>query len=128
MPIDMLMTSSISIVMHLCNAEETNNKIILLGARYLFLLQSIQTSSNINKTFIFQGHHWIKQPGHAAGHSPPSTAKVNNEWSYTSTPHINGMHMHDFTFNLTRDLKHCNISVKNNPPQCSSSLKVTGHT
>jgi hypothetical protein len=42
------------------------------------------------------------------------TAKVNHEWSYTSTPYINGMHWHDFMFTLTQELKHCNLSVKNN--------------
>jgi len=104
-----------------------------LEARDLFLVQSIQTSSGNNKTFIFQEHqvccaHGIRQLGHAANKSPPSTAKVNNEWSYTSTPHINGMHWHDFMFTLTHELKHCNLTVKNNSPQCSLSLKVTGHT
>jgi hypothetical protein len=29
----------------------------------------------------------VKQPEHEAGPSPPSSAKVKNEWSYTSTPH-----------------------------------------
>jgi hypothetical protein len=38
------------------------------------------------------------------------------------------MHWHDFTFTLTQDLKHCNLTVKNNSSKCSSSLKVTGHT
>ena len=63
---------------------------IPLGARNLFLVQSIQTSSGIPTTFISQEHqeccaHWIKQTQHAADQSPPSTAKVDNEWSYTST-------------------------------------------
>jgi len=26
----------------------------------------------------------IKQPGHEAGHAPPSTAAVKNTWNYTS--------------------------------------------
>jgi hypothetical protein len=30
----------------------------------------------------------VKQPGHEANHSPPSTAKVKNVWSYTSAPPI----------------------------------------
>jgi hypothetical protein len=30
----------------------------------------------------------IKQPGHKADCSPPSSAKVKNVWSYTSTPPI----------------------------------------
>jgi hypothetical protein len=28
----------------------------------------------------------VKQPGHEAGHSPPSSAKVKNAWRYISTP------------------------------------------
>jgi hypothetical protein len=28
----------------------------------------------------------VKRPGREAGHSPPSSAEVKNEWSYTSTP------------------------------------------
>jgi hypothetical protein len=27
----------------------------------------------------------LKRPGHEADHSPPSSAKVKNVWSYTST-------------------------------------------
>lgn len=29
---------------------------------------------------------WVKRPGREAGHSPTSDAKVQNKWSYTSTP------------------------------------------
>jgi hypothetical protein len=39
----------------------------------------------------------VKQPGHGADHSPPSGAKVMNEWSHTSTSIYHGMHMHGFT-------------------------------
>jgi hypothetical protein len=28
----------------------------------------------------------IKQPGHEADHSPPTSAKVKSTWIYTSTP------------------------------------------
>jgi hypothetical protein len=28
----------------------------------------------------------VKQPGHDADYSPPTSAKVKNAWSYTSTP------------------------------------------
>jgi len=28
----------------------------------------------------------MKRPGREADHSPPSSAVVNNAWSYTSTP------------------------------------------
>ena len=106
---------------------------ICLGVRDLLLVQGIKSSSGINKTFIFQEQqecfaHRIKQLGHAADHSPPSTAKSNYEWSYTSTPHTYDMHRHYIAFTLTQDLKPCNLSVKNNSPQFSSSLQVTGHT
>jgi hypothetical protein len=30
----------------------------------------------------------VKRPGREADHSPPSSAKVKNAWSYTSTPPI----------------------------------------
>jgi hypothetical protein len=34
----------------------------------------------------------VKQLGHEADHSPPSSAEVKNEWIYTSTPsHLHGM-------------------------------------
>jgi hypothetical protein len=28
----------------------------------------------------------VKRPGREADHSPPSSAEIKNEWSYTSTP------------------------------------------
>ena len=28
----------------------------------------------------------VKKPGHEFNHSPPFSAEVKNEWSYTSTP------------------------------------------
>jgi hypothetical protein len=33
----------------------------------------------------------VKRPVREADHSPPSSAEVNNEWNYTSTPPI-GLH------------------------------------
>jgi hypothetical protein len=49
--------------------------------------------------FISAPIHWVpralslgvKQPGHEADHSPPSSVEVKNVWSYTSTPPI---HLH----------------------------------
>ena len=40
-----------------------------------------------------------KQPGRNVGHSPPSSAKVKNEWScnYTLRIYICGMHRNNFT-------------------------------
>jgi hypothetical protein len=31
---------------------------------------------------------WVERPGREADHSPPSSAKVKNAWSYTFTPRI----------------------------------------
>jgi hypothetical protein len=33
----------------------------------------------------------VKRPGREAGNSPPSSAKIKNEWSYTSTPCLHGV-------------------------------------
>jgi hypothetical protein len=38
----------------------------------------------------------VKQLGHEAEHSPPSSAKVKNAWSCTSTPLL---HLHGMVFN-----------------------------
>ena len=32
------------------------------------------------------GGVWLKKPGHEFNHSPPFSAEVKNEWSYTSSP------------------------------------------
>jgi hypothetical protein len=46
----------------------------------------------------------VKQGGHKADHSPPSSAEVNNAWNYTSTPHLPSRcdahlkHRDNFTF------------------------------
>jgi hypothetical protein len=48
----------------------------------------------------------VKRPGREADHSPPSSAKVKNTWSYTSTPQYVFMawclvkHRDNFTFNF----------------------------
>jgi hypothetical protein len=50
--------------------------------------------------------HWVprvlspgvKRPGREADHSPPSSAEVENAWSYTSTPPVK--HRYNFTFYL----------------------------
>jgi hypothetical protein len=34
----------------------------------------------------FNWCRWVKQSGREAGHSPPTSAEVKNEWSCTSTP------------------------------------------
>jgi hypothetical protein len=49
----------------------------------------------------------VKRPGREADHSPPSSAKVKNAWSYTSTPQYAFMawclvkHRDTFTFTFT---------------------------
>jgi hypothetical protein len=49
----------------------------------------------------------VKRPGREADHSPPSSAKVKNAWSYTSTPKYVFMvwclvkHRDNFTFTFT---------------------------
>jgi hypothetical protein len=48
----------------------------LLEARDFSLLQNVQTRDPLPK---------VKQPGREVNHSPPSSAKVKNECSYTST-------------------------------------------
>jgi hypothetical protein len=34
----------------------------------------------------------VKQSGHEADHSPPSSAEVKNVWSYISIPHMPSWH------------------------------------
>jgi hypothetical protein len=34
----------------------------------------------------------VKRPGLEAGHSPPSSAKDTNAWSYIPTPHMSSWH------------------------------------
>jgi len=48
----------------------------------------------------------VKQPGHEADHSPPSSAKIMNTWSYTSNPQYIFMawclvkHRNNFTLSI----------------------------
>jgi hypothetical protein len=43
-------------------------------------------------SLVFNGYQGsfpgVKRPGREVNHSPPSSAEVKNEWSYTSTPPI----------------------------------------
>jgi hypothetical protein len=51
---------------------------------------------------------YIKRPGREADHSPPSSAKIKNAWSYTSTPQyaslawcsVNKKHRDNFIFTI----------------------------
>jgi hypothetical protein len=69
---------------------------------------SIQTGSGDHPASYTMGtegsylrSEWL---GHEADHSPPSTAKVKNEWSCTSNPQLHfhgvvlGNHRDNFTF------------------------------
>jgi hypothetical protein len=59
------------------------------GARNFSLHHSVQTGSGAHPAFCPVGTEGsfpgVKQLGHGADHSPPSSAKVKNAWSYTST-------------------------------------------
>jgi hypothetical protein len=54
----------------------------------------------------------VKQPGHTVHHSPPSSAAVNNEWIYTSTPHLclPGLDTENFTTCCTNEARDILIS------------------
>jgi hypothetical protein len=63
----------------------------------------------------------VKRPGCEADHSPPSTAKVKNAWSYTSTPpiHLHGVvlskeqgHLYLLTFTLFTHILHLYFSFR----------------
>lgn len=59
------------------------------GGRYVFLLPSIQKSSGSKPAFSMEPgsrSHRVKGPACEGDHSPPSTIKAKNEWSYAYTP------------------------------------------
>ena len=63
---------------------------ILVGARDFSFLQNIHTEAHpasylMGSRALSQG---VKQPRCELIHSPPSSAKVKNEWNYTFTPSI----------------------------------------
>jgi hypothetical protein len=69
---------------------------------------SSNSLSNGNLLLVFQPPYrgffffssGVKRPGHDVDHSPPSSAEVTNEWSYTSVPPIclHGVDRDAFTF------------------------------
>jgi hypothetical protein len=63
---------------------------ILAGARDFSLLQDIRTGSKAHKAPYSLSYRAsfleAVQPEPEINHSPTSSAKVTNEWSYTSTP------------------------------------------
>jgi hypothetical protein len=75
-----------------------------IGARVFSVLQNVQTAMGPTK-FTTQ------QLGQEVYHSPPSSAKVKNEWSYTCTPLCpRGMDKKNFTFLYCVDAISLNIS------------------
>jgi hypothetical protein len=62
------------------------------GARDFSLLQNVQPSSGAHSASYSVGSgvlSWrVKWQGHEVNHSHPPSAKVRNEWRYTSTPHV----------------------------------------
>jgi hypothetical protein len=79
---------------------------ILAQARELSLLQNIQTGSGTNSASYFKGTRSFfpgaKWPGNEADQSPPSSAKIKNVWSYTTTPPmcVHGIFRDNFSFLL----------------------------
>ena len=80
------------------------------GRRKSFLyLKNVQTSSGTHPasysvgTRVFPG---VKQAGHEVNDLPPSSSKIENEWSYTSTPpiYLHGVDRENFTFNCLSQL------------------------
>jgi hypothetical protein len=71
------------------------------GARDLFNLQNSETGCTVHPTF-----YTIDTNDAVAilevDHSPPSNAKIKNEWSYTSTPptYLPGVDRDKFTFTV----------------------------
>jgi len=62
----------------------------MVGAGNISPHYSIQTGSGAYPASYPMGTRGlslgVKWPGHKSDHSLPSSNKVNNEWSYTSTP------------------------------------------
>ena len=80
-----------------------------------FLLQNVRTPSEAQPAPIqwlpaaaFPG---LERPGCKAGHSPPSSAEVKNEWSYTSAPSVCFHNAYRNKFSFARFLQQCSVSV-----------------
>jgi hypothetical protein len=59
-------------------------RVLFLERIFLFATMSISGMGNAPWELFFE-----KWPGHEADHSPPSSVKVKNSWSYTSSvPYI----------------------------------------
>jgi len=77
------------------------------GAGNFSLHYRVQTGSGMHSASYPVGTRGfslgVKQLGHEADHSPPFSAKVNNAWSYTSTP----ICLHGMVLLKHRDTKTC---------------------
>jgi hypothetical protein len=84
-------------------------------------------------TGSFQG---VKRPGRGADHPPPSSAEVENEWSYTSTPplgheacyRVNFTFLHTSSHNTVNNF-HCHplVHLYKNLRQILTSSNLLHH-
>jgi hypothetical protein len=59
---------------------------IPVRARFFAQIQTGPGSHPASCTMGIGSFPGVKRPGRGADHPPPSSAEVENEWSYTSTP------------------------------------------
>jgi hypothetical protein len=73
-------------------AGQSRVQILVVRGRIFFLLQNIHNSSGTHPASYAKGTRnsllRVKQPCHEVTHSPPSSAKVKNEWNCISTSPI----------------------------------------
>jgi len=91
---------------NLALAEKCSGPLRFRLRQVLLYLDKLQTCDP--PSLLFHGYRnsipGVKRPGRNSGHSPPSSAEVKNEWSYTSTlpvcPHVVGrdIFLPDVTF------------------------------
>jgi hypothetical protein len=84
--------SSVSIALGYRLDNQDSRFRFLAGAGNFSLHHHVQNGSGVHPASypigtrgFFPG---VKRPGREADHSPPSSAKVKNAWSYTSTPPV----------------------------------------
>jgi hypothetical protein len=61
---------------------------ILVGARFSAPVQTGPGAHPASCTMGTRSFPGVKRPGRGANHPPPSSAEVENEYSYTSTPSV----------------------------------------
>lgn len=81
---------------------------ITVQARDLSVFQKIPTGSGVHPG-SYGYRDCFPRPGPVLNHSPPSNAKVENEWSYISTPHLCFMGVQEnFTLmSFVQDIRIC---------------------